>query len=219
MKLEIKDIDSFIAQFPIATQKLMNQVRATIQKAAPEAKETIKYGIPTFELAGNLVHFSAYEHHIGFYPGAAGIASFQKEISKYKFAKGSVQFPLNQPIPFDLITKITLFRVEQNKAKAASKSKKTSATKTCPNGHTFTKTSDCPTCPICEAAKKPNTGLLSLLSAPARRALEAIKVTTVKKLSTYTESDIKALHGMGPSAIKILKEELKANSLDFKKSK
>ena len=216
-KQAIKDIDSFIAQFPIATQKIMNKVRATIQKAAPEATETINYGIPTFQLHGNLVHFSAYEHHIGFYPGAAGIAQFQDEIANYKSAKGSVQFPLNAPIPYDLIKKITLFRVEQNKNKADSKSKKKSQIKTCANGHTYTKTSDCPTCPICEAAKKPTTGLFSILSSPARRALESIKVSTVKQLSTYTESEIKALHGMGPSAIKTLKQALKEQGFTFKK--
>lgn len=216
---EIKDIDTFIAQFPKATQALMNKVRATIKKAAPDATESIKYGIPTFELHGNLVHFSAYEHHIGFYPGADGIASFQKEISKYKSAKGSVQFPITEPIPYDLITKITFYRVEQNKAKASLKPKKKTNSKTCPNGHAFTKTSDCPTCPICEAAKKPKDGFLSMISAPARRALESIKVSTLKKLSTFTESDIKALHGMGPSTIKTLKQELKVNGLAFKKEK
>jgi uncharacterized protein YdhG (YjbR/CyaY superfamily) len=216
-KQAIKDIDSFIAQFPIATQKIMNKVRATIQKAAPEATETINYGIPTFQLHGNLVHFSAYEHHIGFYPGPAGIAHFQNEIANYKSAKGSVQFPLNAPIPCDLITKITLFRVEQNKSKAAFKSNKKSKTNTCPKGHAFTKTSDCPTCPICEADKKPNIGLLSLVSAPARRALESIKVSTFKQLSTFTESEIKALHGMGPATIKTLIKELKHQGLTFKK--
>lgn len=119
-----KDIDSFIADFPLETQNLLQQVRETIKKAAPEAQETINYGIPTFKLNGNLVHFSGYRYHIGFYPGAAGIKVFEKEISKYKSAKGSVQFPLNQPIPFDLITRITKFRVQQNLEKAQTKKKK-----------------------------------------------------------------------------------------------
>lgn len=122
--LTAKDIDSFIADFPKETQKLLQQVRETIQKAAPEAQETINYGIPTFKLNGNLVHFSGYKNHIGFYPGAAGIKAFEKEISKYKNAKGSVQFPLDQPIPFDLITRITKFRVQQNIEKAEAKKKK-----------------------------------------------------------------------------------------------
>lgn len=122
--LTAKDIDSFIADFPKETQKLLQQVRETIQKAAPEAQETINYGIPTFKLNGNLVHFSGYKHHIGFYPGAAGIKAFEKEIAKYKNAKGSVQFPLDQPIPFDLITRITKFRVQQNIEKAEAKKKK-----------------------------------------------------------------------------------------------
>ena len=120
----VKDIDSFIATFPTETQKLLQQVRETIQTAASDAEEAISYGIPTFKLYGNLVHFSGYKNHIGFYPGAAGIKTFEKEISGYKSAKGSVQFPLNQPIPFDLITKITLFRVQQNSEKVKAKKKK-----------------------------------------------------------------------------------------------
>ena len=114
-----KDINSFISTFPSETQKLFQQVRETIQKAAPEAEEAMSYGIPTFKLKGNLVHFSGYKNHIGFYPGALGIKTFEKEIASYKSAKDSVQFPLSQPIPFDLITKITfllLSIVLQNKS-------------------------------------------------------------------------------------------------------
>ena len=84
----------------------------------------MSYGIPTFKSKGNLVHFSGYKNHIGFYPGALGIKTFEKEIASYKSAKDSVQFPLSQPIPFDLITKITLFRVQQNIEKAEAKKKK-----------------------------------------------------------------------------------------------
>jgi uncharacterized protein YdhG (YjbR/CyaY superfamily) len=119
-------IDLYIAQFPKETQLLLEQLRFTIKKVAPKAEECINYGIPTFKLNGNLVHFAGYKNHIGFYPGAAGIASFQKEISNYKNAKGSVQFPIAEKIPFKLIEKITKFRVKQNleKAKLKTKSKK-----------------------------------------------------------------------------------------------
>jgi len=122
-KPKTTDIDSYIADFPEATQALLQQIRATIQIAAPEATETINYAIPTFVFHGNLVHFAGYKQHIGFYPGAAGIEAFKKEISKYKWAKGSVQFPLNEPLPLDLVTRIVRYRLAQNVAKAAKKKK------------------------------------------------------------------------------------------------
>jgi uncharacterized protein YdhG (YjbR/CyaY superfamily) len=111
-------VDKYIAGFPKATQALLEKMRSTIKKAAPKAEETIGYGIPTFKLNGNLVHYAGYQNHIGFYPGAGGIAGFQEEISKYKNAKGSVQFPVDKPLPLALVTKITKFRVNQNEAKA-----------------------------------------------------------------------------------------------------
>jgi len=88
-----KNIDDHVARFPKEVQQLLQKMRVTIRKAAPRAKEVISYGIPTFTLDGNLVHFAAYKRHIGFYPGGSGIASFKKELSAYKGAKGSVQFP------------------------------------------------------------------------------------------------------------------------------
>ena len=119
-----KDVDKFIAAFPKEIQDVLNKVRETIREAAPGAEETINYGIPTFTLNGNLVHYSALKTHIGFYPTPSGIEKFQKELSNYEGAKGSVKFPLDQPIPYDLITKIVKFRVQENLEKAASKKKK-----------------------------------------------------------------------------------------------
>lgn len=120
-----KTIDAYIALYPKPTQVLLRQMRATIRKAAPAGVgEKISYGIPTFTLNGNLVHFGGYEHHIGFYPGAAGIAIFKKEMAKYKTSKGTVQFPLDKPLPLGLITKIVKFRVKQNLAKAGMLVKK-----------------------------------------------------------------------------------------------
>jgi len=119
-----KDIDEFIAGFPADVQKVLKKVRATIKKAAPKAEEPINYGIPTFSLNGNLVHFSAFKNHIGFYPTPSGIEKFKKELSVYEGAKGSVKFPLDQPIPHELITKIVKFRVEENLKKAETKGKK-----------------------------------------------------------------------------------------------
>ena len=111
-------IDEYISGFPDDIQTLLQQVRAAIREAAPEAEEAIKYAMPTFVLNGNLVHFAAFKHHIGFYPVPSGIEAFKKELSAYKGAKGSVQFPLDQPMPLELITKIVKFRVNENLLKA-----------------------------------------------------------------------------------------------------
>lgn len=119
-----KNIDEYIAGFPIETQKLLEQIRATIKKAAPEAKETISYAIPTFKLNGNLVHFAAFKNHIGFYPAPSGNEAFKKELSIYKGGKGTVQFPIDKPIPLNLITKIVKFRVKENLERIKTKAKK-----------------------------------------------------------------------------------------------
>lgn len=213
MKKEINTIDAYIASFPEATQKLLHELRAFIKQIAPEATETISYGIPTFVSHGNLVHFAGYKQHIGFYPGASGIAHFQQQLSAYHLSKGTVQFPLDKQLPFALIKKIVVFRLKENEEKARLKK----AVKTCPNGHRFVKTSDCPTCPKCEEVHKPTEGFLSQLAAPARRSLEREKITTLKKLSNYSESEILALHGMGPASMPILKQQLKKAGLMFKK--
>ena len=117
-------IDEYIAGFPPDVQVILQKIRATIRKAAPSAEETIKYQIPTFTLHGNLVHFAAFKKHIGFYPTPAGTEKFKKELAVYKSAKGSVQFPLDKPIPYSLISKIAKFRVTENVAKATAKRKK-----------------------------------------------------------------------------------------------
>jgi uncharacterized protein YdhG (YjbR/CyaY superfamily) len=107
-------------------QTILEKIRKTIRDAAPEAQETINYQIPTFTLYGNLVHFAAFKKHIGFYPTPSGIAQFEAELSVYEKAKGSVQFPLDQPIPYDLIRRIVEFRVEENLAKVQARRKKRS---------------------------------------------------------------------------------------------
>ena len=110
-------ITDYILQFPPEVQAKLNQMRDAILEIAPDATEKISYGIPTFYLKGNLVHFAAYKNHIGFYPGADGIAAFADELSRFKLSKGTVQFPLDQPLPLDLVKRITAFRKEQNLAK------------------------------------------------------------------------------------------------------
>jgi uncharacterized protein YdhG (YjbR/CyaY superfamily) len=107
-------IDDYIAGFPPDVQAILEKIRATIRKAAPDAEEAIKYRLPTFVLNGNLVHFGAFKKHIGFYATPTGNQKFREELSAYQGAKGSVQFPLDKPIPFGLITRMVKFRVKEN---------------------------------------------------------------------------------------------------------
>jgi uncharacterized protein YdhG (YjbR/CyaY superfamily) len=123
-KISFTSIDEYIATFPADIQKILQELRATIQAAAPYAEERISYQMPTFFLNGNLVHFAAFKHHIGFYPAPRGIEAFKDELSKYKGAKGSVQFPLDKPLPLKLIGRIVKFRVAENLKKAGEKSGK-----------------------------------------------------------------------------------------------
>ncbi len=121
-KIGFTSIDEYIATFPKDIQKKLEEMRATIKAAAPEAEEKISYQMPTFFLKGNLVHFAAHTNHIGFYPTPSGIEAFKKELSIYEGAKGSVQFPLEKPLPLKLVSKIVKYRVAENLTKAASKS-------------------------------------------------------------------------------------------------
>jgi uncharacterized protein YdhG (YjbR/CyaY superfamily) len=107
-------IDEYIGGFPASTQKLLQQIRRTIQNAAPEATESIKYGIPTFVLNGNLVHFGGFEHHVSFFPTSTPMKAFSRELSRYELSKGTIRFPLDRPLPLALIRKIVQFRVAQS---------------------------------------------------------------------------------------------------------
>jgi uncharacterized protein YdhG (YjbR/CyaY superfamily) len=109
-----RTMDEYINTFPKETQDILERLKQTIQKAAPKATQTISYGIPTFQFHGNLVHFAAYKNHIGFYPTTGAIEAFKKELSRYKGGKGSVQFPINQALPFALIKAIVKYRVKEN---------------------------------------------------------------------------------------------------------
>ncbi len=113
----VHTIDEYIKTYPKETQVVLEQLRQTIQKAAPEAKESIAYGIPTFKLHGNLVHFGGYKNHIGFYPAPSGIEEFKKELSVYQTGKGTLAFPIDKPLPLDLVTRVVKFRVSQNQLK------------------------------------------------------------------------------------------------------
>ena len=117
-------IDEYIAGFPLEIQQKLQQIREVIREAAPEALEKISYQMPTFFFNGNLVHFAVHKHHIGFYPAPSGIEQFEAELSHYQTSKGAAQFPLDQPIPFELIRKITAYRYQENSVKKHKSSKK-----------------------------------------------------------------------------------------------
>jgi uncharacterized protein YdhG (YjbR/CyaY superfamily) len=180
-------IDIYIAGFPIETQKMLKQFRAIIKKSARDAEEKMAYGIPTFALQGNLVHFAGYRNHIGFYPAPSGIAAFSKELAGYVTSKGAIQFPLDKPLPVSLISNIVKFRVKENLATADSKKDKT------------------------------KNDLFSALSAPAKRALENNGIKSVKQLVKFSEAEILKLHGMGPSSMPKLRTALIAAGLSLKK--
>jgi uncharacterized protein YdhG (YjbR/CyaY superfamily) len=114
-------IDVYISAFPEETRKILEELRATIKAAAPDAVEKISYQIPTFYLKGNLVHFAAWKHHVGFYPTSSGTQAFERELSGYESAKGSVKFPIDKPLPLDLVSRIVRFRVAENLERAAMK--------------------------------------------------------------------------------------------------
>ena len=117
-------IDEYIAGFPPDVQEILQKVRATIREAAPGAEETIKYQLPTFTLKGNLVYFGGFKKHVGFYPVPTGIEAYAEDLAPYKTGKGSIQFPYDKPIPYDLITKVVKYRVEENLRNAEAKKKK-----------------------------------------------------------------------------------------------
>ncbi len=182
-------IDEYISLYPLEVQELLQKVRMVIKKAAPEAIEAIKYQLPTFVLNGNLVHFGAFKNHIGFYPAPSGISVFKQELSVYEGGKGSIQFPIDKEVPFDLIGRIVQFRVRENLEKVKSKSKKKS--------------------PVID-------GFHDSLAAPAKRALENNGIKTLKQLSEYREAEILKFHGIGPSSLPKLRDALLAVNLSFK---
>ena len=125
-KVRFTSIDEYIATFPMEIQKILEELRATIKAAAPGAEEKISYQMPAFAFHGNLVYFAAHKNHIGFYPGTfvSVLQAFNNEISSYVDGKGTLQFPLNQPLPMDLISKIVKYRVGENLKKAELKAGK-----------------------------------------------------------------------------------------------
>jgi len=182
-----KEIDEYIVSFPDETQAKLNKLRSIIQKEVPNAIETFKYAMPTFDLYGNLVHFAGYKHHIGFYPAPSGLKAFKAEIEKYPNSKGAVQFPLDQELPVELIQKIVQFRIKEN------------------------------TNNFINSNKKAAYFFVEGLSAPAQRALVSKNISTLAELSNFTLTEILTFHGIGQTAIPILEKALFENNLTFKK--
>ncbi|MFA5296379.1 MAG: DUF1801 domain-containing protein [Methanoregulaceae archaeon] len=114
-KGKIETIDDYIGTFPLEVQNILQNLRATIREVAPGAEEAIRYGIPTFRLHGNLVHFAAFKNHIGLYPGPSAIDAFRTELSSYTLSKGTIQFPIRKPIPFGLVRRIVEYRATENR--------------------------------------------------------------------------------------------------------
>jgi uncharacterized protein YdhG (YjbR/CyaY superfamily) len=123
-----KTVDEYIQRYPAAVQPVLQKIRKTIKKTAPAAKEVISYNIPGYMYHGVLIYFAAFKNHISVYPAPRGSAAFKKELSIYKGGKGTVQFPIDEPVPFDLITRITQFRIKDNEQRAAAKEKKAAKT-------------------------------------------------------------------------------------------
>jgi uncharacterized protein YdhG (YjbR/CyaY superfamily) len=120
-KKTLNEIDTYISSFPLITQKRLSEIRLLIKQAAPAAEEIISYQMPAYKLHGMLVYFAGYKNHIGFYPAASGIKQFELEIVTYKHSKGAVQFPINEPIPAELVTRIVAFRIKENELKSLKK--------------------------------------------------------------------------------------------------
>jgi uncharacterized protein YdhG (YjbR/CyaY superfamily) len=120
-KQSFKTIDEYISTFPPDVQEILEALRQTTRKAAPDAVEAISYRMPTFKLHGNLVYFAAFKNHIGFYPVPSGIEAFAEELAPYRAGKGTIRFPMDQPIPFDLVTRIVQYRVQENLARRKKK--------------------------------------------------------------------------------------------------
>lgn len=125
-----ENIDEYIDGFPDKVQKILQKIRKTIQKAAPGAQEVISYQMPAFKTNRILVYFAGYQKHVSLYPAPRGVAAFKKELAEYEGGKGTVQFPLDQPVPYDLITRIVKYKVEEDAALANARSKKKAAAST-----------------------------------------------------------------------------------------
>lgn len=196
-------INDYIAAALPGMQERLRAVRAAIHAAAPDAKETISYGMPAFARNGTLVYFAALTNGIGFYPTASGIAAFQDELSPYMGTKGAVHFPNDQPLPLDVIQRIVRFRVEETRQKAA-----TAQGQVTRSGRGQRTAGDAGASPAA-------TGFPPGVAAPARRALAAAGYTDLQQLAGVPVTKLRALHGMGPTALARLRAALAEEGLSL----
>ena len=182
----VTTIDEFLRELPAGIRKKLEQIRKAARKIAPEAEEAIRYGMPTFRLGRNMLHFNAYEGHIGFYPGPGGIDAFAKACAPYRTGKGTLQFSPEGKLPMKLIEDIIRFRVKQERERLEAKGPRKAASP------------------------------WSVLPAPAQRALAKEKIKTVKQLAKWSKAELLSLHGMGPGSIPKLVKILQEHGLQLK---
>ncbi len=201
-------IDAYIAEAPPDRRAQLDELRAAIRAAAPEAEETISYGMPAFAQHGTLVYFANMTNHIGFYPTANGIAAFEEELAAYEHSKGAVRFPVDQPLPLDLISRIVRFRVQETRQQAAT----TAATaQSAARGSARRPRTEEGAAGVARTA----SGFPSGVAAPARRALAAAGYTDLRQLAGVPVAELRALHGMGPTALASLQAALAVEGLSL----
>lgn len=200
-------IDDYIAAAPPDKQERLREIRAAIRAAAPDAEETISYGMPAFAQNGTLVYFAALKHGLGFYPTSSGIAAFKDEVSRFEGATGAVRFPVDQPLPLDLISRIVRFRVEETRQTAADKATKTKSLMAGMAGVPPTEGN--------LGAPPTATTFPRGIGAPACRALTAAGYTDLRQLAGVPFAELRALHGMGPKALARLQEALDDEGLSL----
>jgi uncharacterized protein YdhG (YjbR/CyaY superfamily) len=186
-----ENIDAYIARHPQDVRERLQQIRSTIRSAAPGAEEAIRYGMPTFVQEGTLVHFAAFSNHIGLYAFPTGIEAIRTIFEGYSMGKGSIQLPLNAPLPLDLIAEAVRWRVKANKEKARFKKEK-------------------------KRGDGAAADFMAGISAPACRALTGAGITTLKKLSGWSEKELLRLHGFGKASLPFLRKALAAAGMQLK---
>lgn len=180
-------IDEFLKELSPAVRKKLTQIRKAARKLAPEAEELIRYGMPTFRLGRNILHFNAYDGHIGFYPGPGGIDAYSEACHPYRTGKGTLQFSPEGKLPMKLIEDIIRFRVAEERMRLGTKS------------------------------PRQKSSPWSALPAPAQRALEKEKIRTPQQLAMWSKNELLDLHGLGPGSIPVLQKILRAHRLKMKK--
>ena len=193
-KIVFQTVDEYIASFPPEVQAILEELRAAIKASVPDVEERISYQIPSYFRNGDLIHFAAYKKHIGMYPAPDGPQPFVQELLKFKSERATLRFPIDKPLPLDLITELIKFRYAENLALAEAKARKKK--------------------PAAGKPQSPND-LPVKLSQPAQRALAAAGIQSLEQVSRFSEKEISKLHGIGPNALALLHQALEEKGLSF----